>query len=628
MLPRLTGAARGALLLTLLGACAGCAPRAGAPGAAAAPEPGPAAARASAAAPRSAESAEEFVARVNRELAALAREAQAAAYTEDTDITPDTELLSARATERYLAYLSRAAAEASRYDGGSLAPATARSLLKLRLNVAAPAPEDAGQRARMTELQARLEAMYGEGRYCPRGPRSCRTLEQLEEVLATSRDYAALSDAWRGWHAVGAGMRADYAEFVQLANQGARELGFADLGLMWRSGYDMPPEQFEALSSRLWQQVAPLYGQLECYARARLAARYGAARVPPGRPIPAQLLGNMWAQQWVRIYPDILEPYPRAASPAADARLRGQHWDAVRLTRSAESFYTSLGFAPLPQSFWERSMLERPRDRAVVCHASAWDMGTPGDVRVKACLEPTEQDLRTIYHELGHVYYYLAYAQQPYLFRDGASDGFQEAVGDAVNLSVTPAYLARIGLIARAPASHEALINEQLKLALAKIAFLPFARLVDEWRWKVFAGEIAPANYNSAWWELRRRYQGVAPPVARSEADFDPGSKYHIAANTPYMRYFLALILQFQFHKALCAAAGFHGPLYQCSNYGSLQAGRRLAAMLALGASVPWQEALEQLTGSREIDAAPLEEYFQPLSEWLAQANRGQQCGW
>jgi peptidyl-dipeptidase A len=605
--------ATGALCLTMLCACAPRESTTPSPPAANSPAP---------------ESADQFVARVNRELTALSDEAQAAAFTQDTFITRDTQLLNARANERYLAYLSKAVAQAKRYDGQKLSPPTARALMKLRLNVAAPAPDDAAKRARLTQLEAQLEAMYGEGKYCPTGPASCKNLDQLSDILGESRNYAELTDAWKGWHAIGAPMREDYTEFVALANEGARELGFKDLGVMWRAGYDMPPEQFDALAERLWGQVKPLYDGLHCYARRKLAERYGEDKVPAGKPIPAQLLGNMWAQTWNRIYPDILKPYPSASIESADARLKAQKWDALRMTRSAESFYTSLGFPQLPKTFWERSMLTRPRDREVVCHASAWDMANDSDVRIKACLMPTEEDLYTVYHELGHVYYYLSYAQQPYLFRDGANDGFHEAIGDTVNLSVTPAYLARIGLIGAVKPSHEALINQQMKMALDKIAFLPFGRLIDQWRWKVFSGEITPANYNSAWWELRRRYQGVAPAVPRSEADFDPGAKYHIPSNTPYTRYFLSYILQFQFHKALCAAAGNQGPLYECSNYLSPEAGRRYADMLSLGASLPWPDALEKLTGSRQIDAAPIIEYFQPLMQWLAEQNRGQTCGW
>lgn len=579
------------------------------------------------------ESADEFVTRVDRRLIDLAIEANAAGWTQATYITPDTQTLSARANDRYLAFVSEAAEEAKRYEGQRLSPATARSIALLKVSVSAPAPRDPAKRARLTELGARLEAAYGEAKYCPagKGLEACRNLDQLSETLANSRNYDELTEAWKGWHDIGAPMREPYTEFAALANEGARELGFKDLGVMWRAGYDMSPAQFDQESERLWQQVKPLYDQLHCHARAQLAKRYGEQRVPAGKPIPAQLFGNMWAQQWNRIYDDVLKPYPAASIESADRRLRSQKWDAARMTRSAESFYTSLGFPKLPESFWERSMLTRPRDREVVCHASAWDMNAePGndDVRIKMCMRPAEEDLFTIYHELGHVYYYLMYTRQPYLFQTGANDGFHEAIGDTVNLSVTPAYLASIGLVGSVKPSREAVINQQMKVALEKIAFLPFGRLIDQWRWRVFSGEIAPDRYNTSWWELRRLYQGIAPPVPRSEADFDPGAKYHIPGNTPYTRYFLSFILQFQFHKALCEAAGFKGPLHECSVYGNAEAGRRFAEMLAAGASRPWQDTLERLAGTRQIDASAIIEYFQPLMGWLQQQNQGRACGW
>ena len=580
-----------------------------------------------------AETADEFVERVNRQLTDLGIETNAAGWTQATYITPDTQVLSARANDRYLAFLSEAAAQAKRYEGEKLSPATARALELLKVSVSAPAPRDPVKRARLTQLGAQLDAAYGEAKYCPAGkkPEACRNLDQLSETLATSRNYDELTEAWRGWHDIGAPMRQPYTEFIGLANEGARELGFEDLGVMWRAGYDMAPQAFDQESERLWQQVKPLYDQLHCHARAQLAKKYGEARVPAGKPIPAQLFGNMWAQQWNKIYDDVLKPYPAASIESADRRLQSQHWDAVRMTRSAESFYTSLGFPKLPQTFWERSMLTRPRDREVVCHASAWDMNnTPGDddVRIKMCMRPTEEELFTAYHELGHVYYYLMYTRQPYLFQNAANDGFHEAIGDTVNLSVTPGYLASIGLIGAVKPNEQAVINQQMKVALDKIAFLPFGRLIDQWRWKVFSGEITPASYNSSWWALRKRYQGIAPPVERSEADFDPGAKYHIPGNTPYTRYFLSFIMQFQFHKALCAAAGFKGPLHECSVFGNAEAGRRYAQMLSMGASQPWQDTLEKLTGTRQMDAAAITEYFQPLMGWLRAQNEHRQCGW
>ncbi|MBV9695469.1 MAG: M2 family metallopeptidase [Gammaproteobacteria bacterium] len=578
--------------------------------------------------PPPAEAADAFIARVSTELEAVNRENQAAGFVSETYITPDTQALAAKANERYLTALSGAVNEAKRYDGAPLSAPQARALMKLRLNVSAPAPADPGKRARLAELAAGLDAKYGAGKYCPGNGKPCLNLDQLSKIMGSSRNYQELLVAWKGWHDVGASMRADYTEFVGLANEGARELGFKDLGVLWRAGYDMPPEDFDRESERLWQQVKPLYDALHCYTRVQLTRHYGADKVPPGQPIPAHLLGNMWAQSWGKLYGDLLKPYPNAKVENADAQLARQHWDAIRMARSAESFYTSLGFPQLPKSFWERSMFVRPRDREVVCHANAWDMGTRGDVRVKVCLEPNDEDLYTIYHELGHIYYDLSYQDQPFLFRDGANDGFHEAIGDTVNLSVTPAYLAKIGLVSPVPRSHDALIDQQMKMALDKIAFLPFGRLIDQWRWRVFSGEITPEHYNATWWELRRRYQGIVPPVPRSEADFDPAAKFHVPDNTPYTRYFLSFILQFQFHKALCQAAGFKGPLYECSVFGNAAAGEKFRAMLAAGASQPWQDTLEKLTGSRQIDAAAIGEYFQPLLEWLRQKNQNEQCGW
>jgi peptidyl-dipeptidase A len=573
------------------------------------------------------ETADEFIARVNREMAELSKEKSAAEWVQATYINNDTQQLTAKASDRYLEYFSRAVEQSKRYAGEQLKPETARAIELLKLDVAAPAPKDPAKRTELTQITARMEATYGEGKYCPEGPDSCRNLDELEEVLAKSRNYDELTEAWAGWHTISPPMRKDYERFVELANEGARELGYQDLGAMWRSNYDMPPDAFAQESERLWSQVKPLYDELHCYTRAQLAKKYGEERVPAGKPIPAQLLGNLWAQQWGKIY-DLIEPYKGVANLNVDAALKRQGYDARRMTESAETFYKSLGFPALPQTFWERSMLTRPRDREVVCHASAWHMDLASDVRIKQCIRPAEEDLVTIYHELGHVYYFLSYRDQPFLFQDGANDGFHEAIGDTVVLSMTPSYLSTINLVGNIKPSPEALINQQMKLALDRIAFLPFGELVDQWRWKVFSGEVTPANYNAAWWRLREQYQGVAPPVPRSEEDFDPGAKYHIPGNTPYARYFIAYVLQFQFHRALCEAAGFKGPLHECSVFGSQAAGQRFREMLALGQSQPWQDTLEKLTGTRAMDASAITEYFTPLTTWLKDRNQGQQCGW
>jgi peptidyl-dipeptidase A len=524
-------------------------------------------------------------------------------------------------------YFSGAVEQTKAFENQELSPTTARALQLLKLGVAAPAPDDPVKRAELAGITSKMEGMYGAAKYCPKGPDSCKDQTQLVNIMADSRNYDELLDVWTGWHSTARPIRSDYVRFVELANEGAKQLGFADLGAMWRSGYDMTPEEFTKEASRLWSQVQPLYGALHCYVRDKLQKQYGAERVPAGKPIPAHLLGNMWAQQWAEIYP-LVEPYKGVSDLDITAALKKQNYDARRITESAETFYVSLGFPKLPQTFWERSLLTKPADRDVQCHASAWHMDFKDDVRIKQCIEPTQEHLMTVYHELGHVFYYIAYRDQPYLFQDGAHDGFHEAVGDTVNLSMTPGYLHQIGLTGPMKPSKEATINQQMKLALDKIAFLPFGKLIDEWRWKVFSGEVKPENYNAAWWQLREQYQGVAAPTLRTEEDFDPGAKYHIPANTPYTRYFLSFILQFQFHKALCEAAGHTGPLNECSVFGNAEAGRRFREMLAAGQSQPWQDTLEKLTGTRQMDASAITEYFAPLLEWLKEQNAGRQCGW
>ena len=574
----------------------------------------------------------EFLARANAEMDELDTEQGAASWVNATYITDDTALLASHANARAGELMARLIGESSVYRGADMDAETARMLSLLRradyMPSAMSVPSDPAKLLEVAEIQSRMSGLYGSGKYCPDGPESCRTLEQLSDVLAHSRDYETQLDAWAGWRTVSTPMREDYRRFTELTTEGARELGFSNMGEMWRSGYDMSPAEFEAEVERLWDQVKPLYEALHCYVRDQLSGQYGADRVPPRGPIPAHLLGNMWSQQWGEIY-DIVEPYPGVTNLDVTAALKGHDYDAEKITRAAEGFFTSLGMPELPQTFWERSMLTKPRDRDVVCHASAWNMNpAEDDVRIKQCITPTQEQFETVHHELGHIYYYLAYNDLPNLYRKGAHDGFHEGIGDTLNLSMTPGYYARIGLIPAQPESPESVINQQMRLALDKIAFLPFAKLIDQWRWGVFSGEISPDEYNARWWDLRTKYQGIVPPVERSEDDFDPGAKFHVPDNTPYTRYFLAHILQFQLHKALCEAANHQGPLYSCSIYGSEAAGEKLWTMMSYGTSKPWPDILEAAIGTRQMDGTAIIDYFAPLMEWLEEKNTGKTCGW
>lgn len=572
-----------------------------------------------------AEGAREFLANYDKGVREISTEASKAAWVQATFITPDTQLIAAKAYERFLSWNSDQAIAARQFNDVAVDPDTARQLKLLRMSNSVPTNPD--ELRELTTLGSRLEAAYGSGKYCPDGEESCRQLGDLEEQLAESRDPEELLEAWRGWRTVAPPMRDDYTRFIELQNAGAQELGFADAGEYWRAGYDMEPDAFASTVEALWKQVEPLYEALHCEVRARLNEQYGEDVAPNSGPIRADLLGNMWSQQWGNIYP-LVKPYPNTPSLDVTAALKKQDYSAERMVRQAESFYTQMGFPSLPASFYQNSMLTKPRDRDVVCHASAWDLDFSGDVRIKMCIKPDMENLTTIYHELGHIFYDLAYNPQPVIFQSGAHDGFHEAIGDTMVLAMTPDYLASVGLAGDTETSAEATINTQMQMALDKIAFLPFGLLVDQWRWQVFSGETTPENYNAAWWALREKYQGITPPVERTEADFDPGAKYHIPGNTPYMRYFLAHILQFQFYKAMCDASGHEGPLHSCSFARSTKAGEGLWKMLSAGQSKPWPETLELLTGTREMDAAAVIEYFQPLMAWLEQRNEGRACGW
>ena len=568
--------------------------------------------------------AKTFLEEAESRLLALTVEANRADWIKSTFITPDTEELAAKTSERAISATVDYAKKSTRFANERISDVEARKIKLLKLSLTIATPSDPKESEELTRIASSMEAAYGKGKYCPK-PDRCMDIEDLTRLFRASRDPAELRDAWAGWHAIGAPMRRDFARYVELANKGARELGFSDNGAMWRSKYDMAPDAFARELDRLWEQVRPFYLSLHAYVRARLREKYGDA-VPANGPIPAHLLGNMWAQTWDNVYPLMA---PSNADPGYDLTdiLKKRNTDYKQMVRYGESFFTSLGFAPLPQTFWERSLFLKPRDREVVCHASAWDVDFADDLRLKMCIDITEEDFATVHHELGHNFYERAYNKQPFLFRDSANDGFHEAVGDAVALSVTPEYLVKIGLLAKAPDPSKDL-GLLLRKALDKIAVLPFGLVIDQWRWKVFSGEIPPEKYNQAWWDLRLKYQGVAPPVQRSEQDFDPGAKYHIPANTPYMRYFLAHILQFQFHRAMAKLAGCTEPLHRCSVYGNQQAGERLNAMLSMGQSRPWPEALKVLTGQDQMDATAVRDYFAPLQKWLDEQNQGKPLGW
>ena len=571
--------------------------------------------------------AKAFLDNVNQTMLKLGVEAGQAGWVQQNFITDDTDALAARANQRYIDAIARFVKDATRFDKLDLPADQRRELNVLKTSLVMVTPADPRESEELTTTMARLESAYGKGKWCsaPKDPGTCLNVDDVTKVMAESRDARRLREVWEGWHTISPPMRTDYARFVELSNKGAKEIGFADTGAMWRSKYDMPPDEFTKDLDRLWDQVRPLYLKLHAYVRIKLREKYGDI-VPANGPIPAHLLGNIWAQEWGNIYPLVA---PANADPGYSLNdiLQRRKMSPIDMVRAGERFYTSIGFEPLPQTFWQRSLFTRPKDREVVCHASAWDIDLEADVRIKMCITPTAVDFTTIHHELGHNFYQRAYKDQPVIFRDSANDGFHEAIGDTIALSVTPEYLVKIGLLDKAPdASRD--LGLLMRDALDKIAFLPFGLLIDQWRWQVFSGQVPAGEYNKAWWDLRLKYQGIAPPSARGDEWFDPGAKYHVPDNTPYTRYFLARILQFKFHRALATIAECTAPLNRCSAYESKEAGKRLNAMLSMGQSRPWPDALEALTGTRQMDATAIIDYFAPLSTWLDEQLAGKPVGW
>lgn len=555
-------------------------------------------------------------------------------------ITDDTDALASKVGAEFSLLSTRLANGAKRFNDLTLPPDMARKMDGLKRGSNFPAPEKPGAAEELSKIMTELNSKYGKGKFkfkskdpqfadlYEKYPDGVLPLGALSQIIAKSRDPKELKAAWEAWRQVSPPMKDDYARMVEIINEGANELGFADAGNLWRAGYDMPADDFTQEADRLWGQVKPLYDELHCYVRSELNEEYGDEVAPLDQPIRADLLGNMWGQQWGNIY-DMVQPEGVESGVDITELLEEAGWDEKKMVEVGEQFFTSLGFEELPQTFWDRSLFLKPEDRDVVCHASAWDIDNEDDIRIKMCIKKDGEDFVTIHHELGHNFYQRAYKNQSIFYKDGANDGFHEAIGDMIALSITPDYLVKVGLLDKADIPGEnADLDMLMRQAMDKVAFLPFGLMVDQWRWKVFNGEYSPSEYNDGWWELREKYQGLRAPGDRPGNAFDPGAKYHIPGNTPYMRYFLAHILQFQFHKAACDMAGFEGPLHQCSIYGNKEVGARFNDMMEMGASKPWPDALEAFTGTRDMDGSAILEYFQPVMEYLEDENEGKTCGW
>ena len=576
--------------------------------------------------PPTIQEAKEFLEETEKEIVELSAFASKVYWVQANFITQDTNALAAMAGTQFTKLSTRLANEAKRFNDLTLPTDMRRKMDGLKRGSNFPAPEKEGAAKELADIMTGLEATYGTGKFEHAG--KTLNLGEASDIIAKSRDPKELQEIWEGWRTISPQMKDDYARMVDIVNEGSRELGFEDTGALWRGGYDMDGDAFVKEADRLWGQVKPLYDQLHCNTRAALNATYGDEIVPLDKPIRADLLGNMWGQSWGNIY-DMVAPKGVDKGVDITKLLKAKDYDQKQMVEVGENFFTSLGFEPLPQTFWERSLITKPKDREVVCHASAWDLDDRDDIRIKMCTKVNGEDFVTVHHELGHNFYQRAYKDQPVFYKSGANDGFHEAIGDMIALSITPEYLVKIGLLDEKDIpGADADLALLMRQAMDKVAFLPFGLMVDQWRWKVFSGEYSPAEYNSGWWELRNKYQGLKAPTERGVDAFDPGAKFHIPGNTPYMRYFLAHILQFQFHKAACDMAGYDGPIHQCSIYENEEVGTRFNAMMEMGSSKPWPDALEAFTGKRDMDGSAILEYFAPLMTYLEEQNKDRKCGW
>ena len=545
-------------------------------------------------------------------------------------ITYDSQKVIADYGTRYTLKSLERSREASAFDDLSTSTENRRMLNILKSSFVMPPPLNKELASELSSITTSLEAMYGSGEHCYEDG-SCYDLEAFESIIDNSRNPEELLKAWHGWHEIGKPMKPMYMRMVDIGNQGSRDLGYQGLSDLWFSKYDMPADDFLNETDRVWEEVKPLYDALHCHVRAKLNEHYGDDVVPESGPLPVHLLGNMWGQSWSNIYDLVYTEESQQNSVDVTKIIEEKGLNEIEMVEYAEDFFLSIGFEPLPDTFWERSLFVKPRDRSVVCHASAWNLDPANnDLRIKMCIQKNEEDFVTIHHELGHIFYYQAYNHLPTLFQGGANDGFHEAFGDLLTLSITPDYLTQIDFISEKEASvaKEDPIGLLMKQALDGVVVVPWALMLDKWRSGVFNGEIDETNLNSSWWRLREYYQGISTSTERSEEYFDPGAKYHIPGNTPYTRYYLARIMQYQFHEALCNEIEFDGLLHECSIYGSKKAGDKIISTMAMGESLPWQDAFENLTGTRQLSGKSILNYYAPLKDWLDEQNKNRTCGW
>ncbi|XP_025976569.2 angiotensin-converting enzyme 2 [Dromaius novaehollandiae] len=585
------------------------------------------------------EQAQIFLTEFNIKAEDISYESSLASWNYNTNITEETSMKMNEADAKWSAFYDEASRNASNFPLANITD----DLIRLQIQ----SLQDRGSSVLSSEKYTRLSTVlntmstiYSTGTVCkPSDPFNCLVLEPgLDAIMADSTDYHERLWAWEGWRAdVGRLMRPLYEEYVDLKNEAAKLNGYSDYGDYWRANYEADyPEAYKYSRDQLiedvektFEQIKPLYEQLHAYVRHRLEQFYGPELISSTGCIPAHLLGDMWGRFWTNLYA-LTVPYPAKPNIDVTSAMVENNWDVLKIFKTAEAFFASVGLYNMTEGFWNNSMLTEPTDnRKVVCHPTAWDMGKE-DYRIKMCTKVTMDDFLTAHHEMGHIEYDMAYSHLPYLLRSGANEGFHEAVGEIMSLSAaTPQHLKSLGLLEPTfQEDAETEINFLLKQALTIVGTMPFTYMLEKWRWMMFNGKITKQEWMKRWWEMKREIVGVVEPVLHDETYCDPAALFHVANDYSFIRYYTRTIYQFQFQEALCKAAEHTGPLHTCDITNSTAAGQNLRQMLELGRSKPWTQALESITGEKYMNATPLLNYFEPLFNWLQKNNSGRSVGW
>ncbi|CRK96558.1 CLUMA_CG009925, isoform A [Clunio marinus] len=559
----------------------------------------------------------------------------AAQWAFETNVNEVTQIDALAAQQRYSDYMRSIWEQIKLIDKTSLYDENLHRQLKLLASIG-PSALPADQLDRYNRIINDMLAIYNSATICGyEQPFQCslRLQPHLKEIMAKSRDWDELTWVWTEWRRkAGKPIRDLFEQLTDLTNEAANYNNYKDAAEYWSFQFDTPNFRYEM--EDVWKEILPLYEQLHTYVRRKLREFYGPDKINRNAPLPAHILGNMYGQSWNIL--DITVPYPGRSNLDVTPAMRAQGYSPLIMFQLGEEFFTSMNMTAMPPEFWAHSIFEEPVDRPVLCQPSAWDFCNGADYRIKMCTDVTHKDFVTVHHELAHIQYFLNYHNNPKVFRDGANPGFHDAIGDAISLSITPKHLQGLGLIQKSidDTAHE--INFLFAMAMDKVVFLPYALALEQWRFDVFSKKVHKEQFNCHYWLLREKYGGIKPPVLRSELDFDPGAKYHVPANVPYMKYFFSTVFQFQLHRAMCIASKEFDPsnpskpLHKCSIYRHHEAGHMLKKLMSKGASQPWQHTIQEVMGEGRLDGSAVREYFKPLEEWLRNENlRNQEyLGW